>query len=230
METYDRLDHTFLYASSLLDATKLYGEFSSLVKIVLAEAGDLQDCVSYNAAGKEQLLTDDDIVLGAKVVGYQYDSLNTEHSTRLSRRELDENARDPFAKDLRDDYHIRPYGYKSLSPVTASHDAKDLPATCVCRNGSDSGIPIWKLFEWQPKDAISTHPVSRLAVYLLLRALTLIIESFAARTSIYGLSSPDRWLFPNVINEQRPSRSFPRRPMRQELAREETFQADLPRL
>ena len=160
IETYEQLDHTFLYSSSMLDAISLYEEFPSLVKVVLGQGDDVQKCVAYNAPGKEILLSEEDVVLGGKITGYQFDSLVGTHTVRISKEELSNNDRDPLSTELRDDYQVRPYGYKALAPISGSHSKRTYPATCVRRNDSDSGIPIWKLFEWQPKDAVSVHPVS----------------------------------------------------------------------
>lgn len=167
LEAYEELGNTFLYIASIGQAANLYDRFPSLIKLVLASKADVQACVKFGNEEHATLLDEEDIKLGGRVIGYQFDRLTGSGTVRISNEDLEKRKIDVFSRQWEAESRIRPYGFQSLDPKSSPEDdviTSDARVTCVRQATDDSeGIPIWKLFEWRPRGEVSTDEVSLMA-------------------------------------------------------------------
>jgi hypothetical protein len=156
------LENRSLYVSSIGQAADLYDRFPSLIKLVLASEADVRSCVHFGDPEHAVLLGDEDVALGARVLGYQFDSKTSTRTVRISKAELEPRGIDVLARQWETEYQVQPYGFQSLDPRSSSKtDADVINARDACvRRGSDDnqGIPMWKLYEWLPLDGKVAGP------------------------------------------------------------------------
>lgn len=162
MDPNGDLENRSLYVSSIGQAADLYDRFPSLIKLVLASEADVRSCVHFGDPEHAILLEDEDVALGAHVLGYQFDSKTSTRTVRISKAELEPRGIDVLARQWETEYQVQPYGFQSLDPRSSSKtDADVINARDACvRRGSDDnqGIPMWKLYEWLPLDGKVAGP------------------------------------------------------------------------
>jgi hypothetical protein len=135
-----------IYVASTGQAADLHDRFPSLIKLVLASEAEVQTCVEFDNEEHAIILDEEDITLGGRVIGYQFDRLTGSGTVRISNEDLEKRKIDAFSRQWETEFRIRPYGFQSLHPKSSLGDdafISDARVTCVRQATDDSeGIPV----------------------------------------------------------------------------------------